>query len=161
MKKLIFILIFLLILLVLIITNPQKQIDLDIKELEAQTGLTVEEFKTKMESMEGYDYYVTEPRNVSETETSCTAYDRNGDIFIDFCKYSNETEAKKALDFCKSVFENGEGNIEINEKFKCAAINSEDKYFIVSIVGDTLLMVSDTDSQNKLEVTEIFNNLGY
>lgn len=155
MKKLIFILIFFVILLVLVITNPQRQIDLDIKELEAQTGLTVEEFKTKME---GYDYYVTESENYSETVTGYSAIGSGNIIYFD--KYSSEEEAKKGFDSIKTIIKNGDIQIEIDEKFKCTAINSDNDYFIASIVGDTVLTVN-TDYENKATVTEIFNNLGY
>lgn len=124
---------------------------------QTQIALSGEEFKSKMQS---YDYIVTGPRNYSEDETNYTAYNKSGSIQFEYYKYSDEKGAKESFDFTKSLYKKVAIKFEIEESYKCAIIINDNKYLIVSKVGNTVIMAK-TDSKDKETVAEIVNDLGY
>lgn len=120
-------------------------------------ALSGEEFKSKMKA---YNYIVFGPKG-SENEIWYTAYnDEVGTIEVEFFEQKDEKTAKEAFNFVKSSYTRGGSKFDINESFKFATTNTDNKYFAISKVDNTILMIK-TNPENKTTVTEIFNYLGY
>ncbi len=173
---LIAILLLLLVIIFLFITKKSSKNDVQInnqKESIAESNvqnnnkkaLTLDEFKNKME---GYGFKVVGPISHYDSYSECTAYDKTYTEFSNyfdsiqfrFCKYSSKDEAKDIFNTLKSVFKNNNSKFEIDLSDKFIAIESNNRFAIVSIIGDTVLN-SNVDIKYKGTVREIFNKLGY
>lgn len=157
-KLKIFIIIAILLLLIAIIflfvTKNQKQSNVQLNNKEA---LNFDEFKNRMQE---YGYMVVGPISYDETYTECTAYDQSNSIEIRLFKYSSEDESKDIFDIVKSVGKKNNTKFEIDLSDKFTAIEGNNRFAIVSMAGDTIL-ISNVDIKYKEIVTDIFNNLGY
>ena len=126
-----------------------------------RTETTAEEFKTKAEAA---GYTVTETKAVINTAMSSMTAEKNGYeiIFTDFISSFND--AKSAFNEYYSIFHLKNGSYTSVTgvlNYDYYKITSDGKYYVVSRISATLVLIYGAQSSYKKEIDAFLKQIGY